>query len=181
MHVEELFDQAQKPDSTAGMTRFLIGHFLPVVHKILPEGSRFCRFITHILLASRRAHSAMGSSCKSPLQPFFQLYSTYSTSRKDMTRPCISWTELGSEAGKRLSQGFEDQGLQVGVERPACVRTSRVVLLRSSGHRTVGPTRNGRSCQNSDSQETQCNELRQLVDAQVQAELKEKDEGQYAR
>ena len=36
--------------------------------------------------------------------------------------------------------------------------------------------------EDSDSPVTQCDELRQLVDAQLQAELKrEKDEGQYAR
>ena len=35
--------------------------------------------------------------------------------------------------------------------------------------------------EDSDSQETQCDELRQLVDAQLQAELKGKDEGQFAR
>ena len=34
--------------------------------------------------------------------------------------------------------------------------------------------------EDSDSQETQCDELRQLVDAQLQAELKGKDEGQSA-
>ena len=35
--------------------------------------------------------------------------------------------------------------------------------------------------EDADSQETQCDELRQLVDAQLQAELKGKDEGQSAR
>ena len=37
MHVEEVYDQAQKPDSTAGMMRFLVGHFSAVVNKILPD------------------------------------------------------------------------------------------------------------------------------------------------
>ncbi|CAK0837958.1 unnamed protein product [Prorocentrum cordatum] len=37
MHVEEVYDQAQKPDSTAGMMRFLVGHFIAVVNKILPD------------------------------------------------------------------------------------------------------------------------------------------------
>ncbi|CAK0909816.1 unnamed protein product, partial [Prorocentrum cordatum] len=37
MHIEELYDQAQKPDTTAGMMRFLIGHFPAVVNKIRPD------------------------------------------------------------------------------------------------------------------------------------------------
>ncbi|CAK0896107.1 unnamed protein product [Prorocentrum cordatum] len=37
MHVEEVYDQAHKPDSTAGMMRFLVGHFIAVVNKILPD------------------------------------------------------------------------------------------------------------------------------------------------
>ena len=37
MHVEEVYDQAQKPDTTAGMMRFLVGHFIAVVNKILPD------------------------------------------------------------------------------------------------------------------------------------------------
>eukprot|EP00973_Karenia_brevis_P057466 7993503-Karenia_brevis.AAC.1 len=36
MHIEEIYDQAKKPDSTAGMLRFLTGHFKPVINKILP-------------------------------------------------------------------------------------------------------------------------------------------------
>ena len=37
MHIEEIFKQGQKPDTTAGMMRFLIGHFRAVVNKILPD------------------------------------------------------------------------------------------------------------------------------------------------
>eukprot|EP00959_Pyramimonas_sp_CCMP1952_P448544 9391984-Pyramimonas_sp.AAC.1 len=37
MHVEEVYDQAQKPDTTAGVMRFLIGHFSAVVNKIRPD------------------------------------------------------------------------------------------------------------------------------------------------
>ncbi|CAK0831366.1 unnamed protein product [Prorocentrum cordatum] len=37
MHIEEVYEQAQKPDTTAGMMRFLIGHFTAVVNKILPD------------------------------------------------------------------------------------------------------------------------------------------------
>ena len=38
-----------------------------------------------------------------------------------------------------------------------------------------------RSCGLGQPGNAECDELRQLVDAQLQAELKEKDEGQYAR
>ena len=38
MHIEEIVEQGTKPDSTAGMMRFLTGHFKPVVNKILPDG-----------------------------------------------------------------------------------------------------------------------------------------------
>ncbi|CAK0804108.1 unnamed protein product, partial [Prorocentrum cordatum] len=37
MHIEDVYDQAQKLDSTAGMMRFLVGHFIAVVNKILPD------------------------------------------------------------------------------------------------------------------------------------------------
>jgi hypothetical protein len=37
MHVEGVYDQSQKPDTTAGMMRFLVGHFSAVVNKILPD------------------------------------------------------------------------------------------------------------------------------------------------
>ena len=37
MHIEEVFEQAQQPDTTAGMMRSPIGHFPAVVTKILPD------------------------------------------------------------------------------------------------------------------------------------------------
>ena len=37
MHVEEIVEQTKKPDSTAGMMRFLLAHFPAVVNKILPN------------------------------------------------------------------------------------------------------------------------------------------------
>ena len=37
MHLEEIWEQGQKPDSTAGMMRFLVAHFPAVINKILPD------------------------------------------------------------------------------------------------------------------------------------------------
>ena len=37
MHLEEIFEQALKPDSTAGMMRFLIARFPVIINKILPH------------------------------------------------------------------------------------------------------------------------------------------------
>ena len=39
LHLPELVRQAAQPDTVAGMSRFLIGHFKSVAHKILPDGS----------------------------------------------------------------------------------------------------------------------------------------------